>query len=177
MTTQEPTNPAPAPGWYPNPAGPGQRYWDGTTWTDHVQAASPMLPPPVVKPRPKLTAAYWLGVLALVGMVVGAVGPWITFEGLSVSGTSGHHDGPFVIGLAVVGAILIGIYASNRAGGLMIGAVFVGIVGTIILIADISDISNHSDEGLSAGWGIYVALGSAVVFGVACLVARLRHPA
>ncbi|WP_445161923.1 DUF2510 domain-containing protein [Mycobacterium sp. Dal123C01] len=23
----------PPPGWYPNPSGPGQRYWDGVTWT------------------------------------------------------------------------------------------------------------------------------------------------
>jgi hypothetical protein len=23
----------PPPGWYPNPGGPGQRYWDGATWT------------------------------------------------------------------------------------------------------------------------------------------------
>nr|WP_232073694.1 DUF2510 domain-containing protein [Mycobacterium stomatepiae] len=29
-----PPRPAgPAPGWYPNPGGPGQRYWDGVTWT------------------------------------------------------------------------------------------------------------------------------------------------
>jgi hypothetical protein len=23
----------PPPGWYANPSGPGQRYWDGVTWT------------------------------------------------------------------------------------------------------------------------------------------------
>ena len=23
----------PPPGWYPNPSGPGQRYWDSVTWT------------------------------------------------------------------------------------------------------------------------------------------------
>lgn len=27
-----PQAPTPA-GWYPNPAGPGHRYWDGATWT------------------------------------------------------------------------------------------------------------------------------------------------
>lgn len=27
----------PAPGWYPDPYGqPGQRWWDGTTWTDQI---------------------------------------------------------------------------------------------------------------------------------------------
>jgi hypothetical protein len=27
-------NPPPPPGWYANPSGPGQRYWDGHEWTD-----------------------------------------------------------------------------------------------------------------------------------------------
>jgi len=36
-----PTEAAPA-GWYPDPQGGGeQRYWDGTTWTDHTAPGSP----------------------------------------------------------------------------------------------------------------------------------------
>ena len=31
-------NQAPPPGWYANPQGAGQRWWDGTAWTEHVQA-------------------------------------------------------------------------------------------------------------------------------------------
>lgn len=35
----------PAPGWYPDPAGPGQlRWWDGRQWTDHRQPSDPMTP-------------------------------------------------------------------------------------------------------------------------------------
>lgn len=31
-------------GWYPNPDGsPSNRYWDGTTWTDHI--GPPNTPP------------------------------------------------------------------------------------------------------------------------------------
>ncbi len=33
----DPTNPAPAPGWYPDASG-AQRWWDGRGWTDHVAA-------------------------------------------------------------------------------------------------------------------------------------------
>lgn len=41
--------PAPTPqpqgppaGWYPDPGGqPVQRWWDGTTWTEHTQAGMP----------------------------------------------------------------------------------------------------------------------------------------
>ena len=33
------------PGWYPDPSGaPGQRYWDGTTWTQHTSGAYPVPP-------------------------------------------------------------------------------------------------------------------------------------
>ena len=29
------------PGWYADPHGTGQRWWDGTAWTQHVQGAPP----------------------------------------------------------------------------------------------------------------------------------------
>ena len=29
-----PAPPTVAPGWYPNPEAPGQRYWNGSAWTD-----------------------------------------------------------------------------------------------------------------------------------------------
>jgi len=42
-------------GWYPDRAGSGsQRYWDGTTWTEHT-APTPSLPPPYA-PVPPLPA-------------------------------------------------------------------------------------------------------------------------
>lgn len=34
--TRRPAGP-PAPGWYANPGGPGLRWWDGYTWTDHTR--------------------------------------------------------------------------------------------------------------------------------------------
>ena len=54
---------APTAGWYPDPAGSGgTRWWDGSTWTEHVQAPAPApaathLPPWVqdqpVQPAPQ----------------------------------------------------------------------------------------------------------------------------
>jgi hypothetical protein len=37
--------PQPA-GWYPNPDGPGNRFWSGSAWTDSVQDAEGSGPPP-----------------------------------------------------------------------------------------------------------------------------------
>ncbi len=42
------TQPPPPPGWYPDPAGtPGTRWWDGQSWTEHVQQAAATPPAPV----------------------------------------------------------------------------------------------------------------------------------
>ena len=30
------SSPGPPAGWYPDPAGAGQRYWDGNSWTTYV---------------------------------------------------------------------------------------------------------------------------------------------
>jgi hypothetical protein len=38
-----------APGWYANPEGPGQRYWDGKQWTEPSPGQGP--PPPPKKER------------------------------------------------------------------------------------------------------------------------------
>ena len=41
------TSPAPVPGWYPDPFAPDRlRWWDGATWTEHVQNTAPAVPPP-----------------------------------------------------------------------------------------------------------------------------------
>jgi len=40
------TQPMPPPGWYPDPAGQGSRYWDGGRWTEHTQASAPTPPVP-----------------------------------------------------------------------------------------------------------------------------------
>ena len=68
------------PGWYPNPQGPGQRYWNGNQWTGDVWEP---------KPESKFGTAlqemqewwweWWYVPLAAV-LVIGAVGG--TLQGL-----------------------------------------------------------------------------------------------
>jgi Protein of unknown function (DUF2510) len=49
---------APAAGWYPDPAGSGgTRWWDGTSWTEHLQAAQA---PPAPVAQPATVAPPWV---------------------------------------------------------------------------------------------------------------------
>ena len=84
----EPARPAagPPPDWYPDPMAPtgrtGRRWWDGSTWTEHVAA----------DPAP------------------GVVGPVVTPDGVPIAGM-GRRIGAFVIDSLIVGvvAMLLGL--------------------------------------------------------------------
>src|SRR4051812_15944397 len=63
----DPTNPAPAPGWYPDASG-AQRWWDGRGWTEHVAAPTPAAA--AMNERPKLAEGtkvdtVWVWIVAL----------------------------------------------------------------------------------------------------------------
>src|SRR5437773_363809 len=91
MESSGTTQPAPggqqAPaGWYPNPNGAGQRYWDGQRWTEHVSAdqtatqapgTTPAAAPGAMVKDPRndtLVVVGYIGALVpLVGLIVGLV--------------------------------------------------------------------------------------------------------
>lgn len=65
-----------APGWYPDPAAGGAptgtlRWWDGTAWTEHVQAAAPQPP----QPAPMQQPGHGYGDQSFGGMVQPGAGP------------------------------------------------------------------------------------------------------
>jgi hypothetical protein len=63
------------PGWYPDPSGTGQRYWDGNAWTSQFTPGSPPDPnrPPAVKKglgTGRVIAIVAAGLILLVVIVV-----------------------------------------------------------------------------------------------------------
>jgi hypothetical protein len=83
---------APAPaGWYPDPAGYGQRYWDGSYWSNKANSAAP-------KAEIALSAKHrrWVigGVIAVVSAIAVAVGISMVLDARPVR--SVHSDDPAV---------------------------------------------------------------------------------
>ncbi|WP_034609345.1 TIR domain-containing protein [Cellulomonas sp. URHD0024] len=75
-TSAPPTQTAWAPGWYPDPSGTGQRFWDGARWTEfRHEAPRPVAPggrpsPPPARPPEKSNT------LSIVAMVLSLTGWW-----------------------------------------------------------------------------------------------------
>lgn len=60
----------PPPGWHPDPSGSGgQRWWDGTRWTEHVSAPGVAAPGPVNPARSRYRQKWW-HIPLLVGLAV-----------------------------------------------------------------------------------------------------------
>jgi hypothetical protein len=68
------THPA---GWYLDPAGQGQRYWDGFAWTNHLAPFPPYVALPQEEPQP--ATGDWIGavllplLMPLVGLIAGLI--------------------------------------------------------------------------------------------------------
>ena len=76
MTT--PPTQDPTPGWYPDPEVPGgQRYWDGTQWTEHKAGAAPVAPGGAV--MIDANARQWALFAHLSALLAGWLGPLLIY--------------------------------------------------------------------------------------------------
>jgi hypothetical protein len=171
----------PQAGWYPNPEGAGQRYWDGAAWTDQFSAPGPLAPPagaPAGKPavQKRRPPVLWICFIAAIGMIAGGAGPWLKFEDLTSNGTDGH-DGGFIIFAALVALILLIIFVTTLARGTLIAVGVIAILMTIVSIADLADISGKKTglpdgSTFSAGWGIYLSVAACAVLAISAFMAH-----
>jgi uncharacterized protein len=74
MEATQPPGGTPQPGWYPDPEVPGgQRYWDGTQWTENRAPAAQAAAAPVQYDPQARQWAMWAHLSGLAGMVVGGL--------------------------------------------------------------------------------------------------------
>jgi hypothetical protein len=173
----------PAPGWYPDPSGTGQRYWDGERWTDHHQAglpptAEPYAPaaPVAVKPAPAL---WWLVPPLVALLVVGSVGKWVDSKIPFVDANGLDKDGALVLPLGVIAAVLLVLWRQQgRRWQAGVATCLAAICG-VIAIADVSDVNGNASELASVGWGLWLTLVASwllALLGLICWIAQRRVP-
>ena len=125
------------PGWYPDNANPSlQRWWDGTQWTTHTAAASPVLQqngaglytasPYAVGPQPVSSGGNNIATLSLLFSVLSIGGLFLVW----------------LLPLSIVG-IILGIIGVRRAGrfaagvrkrGQAIAGIIVGVISLAMTI-------------------------------------------
>jgi hypothetical protein len=103
------SSPSPQAGWYPDPHGAGQRYWDGTQWTSHVQASA--FPGPYHGQAVQPTATNLLSIIA---MVLGAIA--LIFC-------------PILFGPAAIVLAALAFSKKERLAGIALAVAAIGMVG------------------------------------------------
>lgn len=102
------------PGWYPDPSGaPGQRYWDGTGWTE--------APPPPAQQA----ASKEKNIPGLIALILGIIG--FIFACIPGALIIGWILLPIAFILGVVGLVL-----SGKAKGTSIAAIITSVVGVVV---------------------------------------------
>jgi len=123
----------------------------------------------VTDSRPNIALLALAG-LACVLLIVGAVGTWqvadVSAFGVNVhasaTGVENGSDGPIVIGMAVIAAIMLLCYllVPGKPMWAAIVALVIGALAVLTTVADTIDVANHTYR--SPGWGLYLDLAAAI---------------
>ena len=130
------------------------------------------------------TGLFWWMAASAVLMLVGALGPWASVFGLSLSGIESDAGG-FVLLAAVVVGVLIGLFDRGRLASrkLVIASGLLGLVSfAVTTIAGAHFLPGGSaselfgEEALGVEWGLVLAwLASASLVGAALVAFRRKQ--
>lgn len=99
-------------------------------------------------------------------IVIGAIGPWVTVEGLAEVNESGlESDGVITLALALIAAALLVARRNRMTRGVKIGVGVCGVLALIISIIDVLDVTGTEVLGIepSVGWGLWLTLVGSIV--------------
>jgi hypothetical protein len=123
---------SPAPGWYPDPAGGGSRWWDGRAWTQYRSGGpATIVQPPL--PEGVSTGTPWIYLQALLPLVQVVVqlpyllsfGSLYSSQLALMSGGSAELSDSAVRTLLTQYAGLLGVFALTSAFSLLASAAWV----------------------------------------------------
>lgn len=107
-------------GWYADPQGHGQRYWDGFNWTEYLRVSAPVAAAPLeVQPvkrdmRADATTMSWVGGM-LLSLILPIGGLILGFVWLNRPGTKSHAGKACIVVSILV--ILLSVAALAVDGG------------------------------------------------------------
>ncbi|GAA1476250.1 hypothetical protein GCM10009623_06960 [Nocardioides aestuarii] len=101
---------SPPAGWYPDPQGLGQRFWDGTGWTDQVRPGGSRPPEEPVLREPVVAWSLTAGAITYVALLV-LLGPLLEGGGAYLAG---RLSVPAAVGVGVM--VLVGRTSSRPLG-------------------------------------------------------------
>jgi hypothetical protein len=117
-----------------------------------------------------------IGVLAGALTIVGAVGPWATFQGLSFAGTDANR-GVTVAVAAGVGLLLLALAGWKNLRWAAILAAVAGLISFGLTVWSFSAINKfagaRADLPIGRGWGVWLALIGSLVLVVTAFMAAL----
>lgn len=180
------------PGWYPDPSGHGQRWWDGSRWTEHYVVPRPVGPPPPALQQPATPSPtardiwpppeFWVASVALVTLLAGSVGPWVTLSAESivrhVGGLRGDAPGVLTLLAGVTAGVLLCVWLFQRVPSLAVAAALMGVVATVVAIQHVADPASGADVpdivDVSAAWGVWACLVASLVLVTAATSMTVR---
>lgn len=187
----------PTPGWYPDPVTGQRKYWDGSAWSAAAAisaepAGGHFFLGPDAQPQAS-SAPYYLpnliaAIIASVGIVVGSIGPWLTFMAVTRNAMDG--DGIFTLILGIVSAaalfVVLNLGRGRAKKGWMVAlgnvAVAAAIITFLIAAYDAREVMSRKADlfgtTLSAqiGWGLWMVLISSVLLAITASVVVRQIP-
>lgn len=115
-------------------------------------------------------ALLWVAGGSIVGMAVGAFGPWARALFFTVHGTDGAGDGWLIVFAALVAGIALIVYSQAPHKPLLAVPLLAGISGAAVAVHDISNIARltatTSLAPTSIAWGVFLAFAASTALAV-----------
>ncbi|MBH0121880.1 DUF2510 domain-containing protein [Rhodococcus sp. CX] len=174
-------------GWYPDPTDPNrERWWNGDAWTQQTRrigapplvATSQAIAQPAAAPGSPYMPYVIAALAAGVGIIVGSIGPWMTFIGMSRTAMDG--DGAITLVLGIVAAVMLFavVVRDGAAGTVLCGfAAVLGVICLVVAVVDVNEVTSRNSElfgrevGAQVGWGLWLMALAAAAMSVAAGIA------
>ena len=116
--------------------------------------------------------AFVLAAAAALGLVISALGSWVSTPFGALAGTS-TADGKIVLGVGAVAGIAVFVRSVTAS---IISVVVISLCGIAGLLTAITDIVTFEGEDASIGWGLWLVPVTSVALLIASVVMLWTHP-